>query len=93
MDDLICTGQRAAVLKAKAEMMHRFECDEVGELREYVRCKLDWHKRENWLKFTEPVLIQSVLNEFDLASEGNYGTPAEPGQVLQTGDSKEPFSK
>ena len=70
------------MLKAKSEMMRQFECDEVGELKEYVGCKLDWHKGKNWLKFTQPVLIQSFLDEFDLMSEGNFGTPAKPGQVL-----------
>jgi hypothetical protein len=31
---------------AKQNMMKRFECDEVGELKEYVGCKVDYNHEE-----------------------------------------------
>ena len=63
-------------------MMQRFDCDDVGELKEYVGCTLDWNKEEKWLKFTQPFLLQSYQDEFQLPSDGKFATPAEPGQVL-----------
>ena len=29
------------VLKDKKQMMRRFDCDEVGPLKEYIGCKVD----------------------------------------------------
>ena len=53
-----------------------FDCDDVGELKEYVGCKLelDWDKRQ--IKVTQPVLLQSYQDK------QNCTIPAEPGKVL-----------
>jgi hypothetical protein len=45
-------------------MKSRFECDDLGELNEYVGCKIDIN--EDSVKFTQAVLIQSDEDEFDL---------------------------
>ena len=58
-------GKKNNVLKAKTEMMSRFDCDEVGELREYIGCKLDWNEDKRWIKITQPVLLQSLKDEFE----------------------------
>ena len=63
-------------------MLQQFDCDEVGELKEYVGCKLDRNKSSKWLKFTQPVLLQSFQDEFELPTWSKFATPAEPGQVL-----------
>ena len=39
------------------------------------------NRNERRLKFTQPVLIKSLHDEFDLPDE-KYYTPADPGQVL-----------
>ena len=46
--------------------MKRFECDEVRELKEYVGCKVDYNRKEGWIKLTQPVLMQSYTDEFKL---------------------------
>jgi hypothetical protein len=35
-------GKGEGVKKAKAHMMELFDCDDVGELKEYVGCKVDY---------------------------------------------------
>jgi hypothetical protein len=50
IDDNLIVGSEAAVLEAKKDMMNRFECDDCGEIREYIGCKIDRKERE--LKFT-----------------------------------------
>jgi hypothetical protein len=49
-------------------------------LNEYVGCKID--RGEDFDKFTQPVLIQSYEDEFDLNKTGSVFTPAEQGKVL-----------
>ena len=39
-------GKEKAVLKAKKEMMKRFDCEELGEMKEYIGCKVD-HNRDD----------------------------------------------
>ena len=70
------------MLKAKTEMMSRFDCDEVRELKEYIGCKLDWNEEKEWIKITQPVVLQSLKDEFELSEGQNPLTPAEPGSVL-----------
>jgi hypothetical protein len=85
VDDCLIAGKREAVQKAKAEMMARFDCDEVGELKEYVGCKIDFNREEGWIKLTQPVLMQSFQDEFELDESDRPRTPATPGEVLQKG--------
>jgi hypothetical protein len=70
-------------------MKKRFDCDEVGELAEYVGCKVDHNKEEGWIKLTQPVLMQSYVDEFDLPKGEVPRTPATPGSVLQKVDPKD----
>jgi len=80
IDDNLIVGSKAAVLEARKDMMDRFECEDCGEIEEYVGCKIVKDGRE--LKFTQPVLLQSYSDEFELPNR-NVTTPATPGTVLQ----------
>ena len=45
--------------EAKAHMMSHFECDDVGNVKEYVGCEIERNYDEvvfMWLKFTQPLL-------------------------------------
>ena len=81
IDDCMIWGKEQEVKKEKSAFMDHFNCDDVGELKEYVGCKLDrnWERRE--LKITQPVLLQSFSDEFELPTQ-KYSTPAEAGKVL-----------
>lgn len=78
MDDLICIGPKDDVIKNKENFKTHFECDDVGWLEEYAGCKIDINREERKLKFTQPVLIQSFTDEFNLPKR-KYSTPAEQG--------------
>ena len=41
IDDCLVVGSDKAVAKAKRAMMERFECEDVGDIVEYVGCKID----------------------------------------------------
>jgi len=84
VDDCLCIGPEKACKQAVADMKSRFDCDDVGELAEYVGCKVTHNKVARTIKFTQPVMIQSFLDEFDIADDMRKppNTPGEPGTVL-----------
>ena len=83
VDDCLVCGKKEGVLAAKKQLMERFDCDEVGELKEYIGCKVD--RGDGVMKLTQPVLLQSFEDEFDLPDAKPPNTPAVPGQVLRSG--------
>ena len=89
VDDCLVIGCKEAVLRAKREMMSRFDCDEVGELKEYVGCKVDINRDERSITLTQPVLLQSFEDEFDLPEGAFPRTPAIAGDVLLRGEVKD----
>jgi hypothetical protein len=84
IDDCLFAGDKRAEEAAKEQMKIQFECDDLGELNEYVGCKID--RNEDSVKFTQPVLIQSYENEFELNNTQQVFTPAEQGKALMKCD-------
>jgi hypothetical protein len=87
VDDCIVCGKEEGVVKAKSEMIERFDCGDIGELNKYVVCKID--SDEGSIKLTQPVTIQSFEDEFDITNEQYSNTPAIPGSVLSGGEEKD----
>ena len=85
IDDNLIIGSQAAVDHTKAQLMSRFDCEDCGELNEYVGCKLT-HLEGGAIKFTQDVLLQSFRDEFDLNLEKKVKTPSVPGSVLTRGN-------
>lgn len=81
VDDCMVWGPKEVVPKENEEFMSRFDCDDVGEVREYVRCKIEKNEKERSFKFTQPVLLQSFKDEFDTTNKSPT-TPAEAGSIL-----------
>ena len=83
IDDNLIIGSEKGVAEVKADLMSRFECDDCGEMKEYVGCKIVRKGRE--LKFTQPVLLQSFSDEFPLPKR-SFTTPVAAGTVLVPGE-------
>jgi hypothetical protein len=65
-------------------MTDRFDCDVLGNMDAYVGCRLEWNVKERWIKFTQPVQLQSFEDEFDLSEErAKSFIPTEAGQVMK----------
>jgi hypothetical protein len=75
-------GKDEGVKKAKAHMMELFDCDNVGELKEYAGCKVDYDREAETMKLTQPVMTQSFQDEFKLPEGKSLNTPAIPGTVM-----------
>jgi hypothetical protein len=69
--------------------MGRFDCKDCGDIEEYVGCKIV--KTKNLLKFSQPVLMQSYSDEFELPKK-SYRTQALAGLILVAGKKKEALS-
>jgi hypothetical protein len=82
-------GKKDGVYKAKAAMMEGFDCDNIGELKEYIGCKIDYNKKEGSMKITQPVMIQSFEDKFNLPEGKAANTPALPGSVLTAGQERD----
>jgi hypothetical protein len=62
-------GTKAGVNKAKSLFKGQFDCDDVGELKEYIGCKVEIvDSTKQYMKLTQPVLLQSYADEFDIPS-------------------------
>eukprot|EP00957_Ditylum_brightwellii_P201598 15326342-Ditylum_brightwellii.AAC.1 len=81
VDDCLNAGPTVLVKDSTKQMKFIFECVDLGEMDEYVGCKVDYNKEEGFMKLTQPVLLQSYEDEFDL-DEGGHApkTPAKTGQ-------------
>jgi hypothetical protein len=85
VDYCLCCGKRKGVMEAKQQMIERIGCDDVGEMKEYIGCKID--RKGGQLKLAQPLLLQSFIDEFDLPNDKSYpSTPAEPGSFFMKGD-------
>jgi hypothetical protein len=85
VDDILIAGSKNSVMKAKAALKKHFTLDEQGEMFEYVGCKIDRDKQQRWMKLTQPVMIQSFSDEFDLPNE-KACIPAKQGEVMSKDD-------
>ena len=88
VDDCLVVGSKHQVLKAKEEMKSLFDCDDIGELKEYVGCKIDYDSHSGTVKFTQPVLLQSFRDEFGIPDSVRHETAATPGETLRGGETK-----
>eukprot|EP00173_Palmaria_palmata_P004456 Plantae.Rhodophyta-Palmaria_palmata.ctg6115.p1 GENE.Plantae.Rhodophyta-Palmaria_palmata.ctg6115~~Plantae.Rhodophyta-Palmaria_palmata.ctg6115.p1 ORF type:complete len:181 (-),score=23.44 Plantae.Rhodophyta-Palmaria_palmata.ctg6115:48-560(-) len=62
--------------------MKEFDCDEQGEVKEYVGCRVEYDKEKQFMRLTQPVLVQSFEDEFELPKGGSVNTPSIPGSTL-----------
>eukprot|EP00957_Ditylum_brightwellii_P169271 12883421-Ditylum_brightwellii.AAC.1 len=69
IDDCMVWGPKSVVPAESKAFTNRFECDDVGEVNEYVGCKIERDKKEKSFTFAQPVLIQSFNDEFELSNK------------------------
>ena len=83
VDDVLICGPRNQVARTKTDFGQHFECDEQGKLKEYIGCKIDRDVKNQSIKFTQPVMLQSFEDEFELPEGDPPELPATAGDVLK----------
>jgi hypothetical protein len=81
VDDLLLVGKASVVTRAKNNMMKQFECDDVGNIEEFLGNKIEINYDLRTAKFVQPVLLQSLKDEFVL-KKGKVKLPATAGSIL-----------
>ena len=67
----------------KELLKQHFKCDDIGKVKDYIGCKLDIAEDGRSLKMTQPVLVQSLTDEFKNIIQGKSPTvPAKTGNIL-----------
>jgi hypothetical protein len=91
VNDCLVAGKKPGVLIAKGQMTARLDCEETGEVdKKYVGCKqVERNYKENLIKLTQPVMLQSFIDEFNLPNGPAPNTPATPGDALIKADPKD----
>jgi len=80
IDDCLYCGKPEDVAHYKQELMIKLDCDDAGELKEYVGCKIE--RKGNRMKLTQPVLVQSLEDEFEIPDKTPCNLPAPHGKEL-----------
>ena len=88
VDDCLVIGPPDALKKSKEEMSNLFDVADLGPIQEYVGCKVDYDPKQRAAKITQPVLLQSLEDEFDLPKGAPPVTPAVPQEVLKSVDER-----
>jgi hypothetical protein len=86
VDNCLVAGKKKGVIIAKGQMTARFDCEEISEVDEYVGCKVERNYEENSIKVTQPVMLQSCVDKFDLPNGPGPNTPATPGGAVVKAD-------
>jgi hypothetical protein len=83
VDDNLAAARKEGLQFVKNSFMSRFDVDDVGNMDEYVGCKIERGENEKgpYFKLTQPVLLQSLTDELAIQQK-KWATPAEPGTVL-----------
>jgi hypothetical protein len=82
VDDCLLVGHQDEVKKYHAKMNEYFDCNNVGELREYVGCKIERKIEKRMLMISQPVIIQSFIDEFSIISKEKIEIPASSGELF-----------
>ena len=89
VDDVMVLGPPKLVEQVQHDLEKAFMCKREGVLTEYVGSKLTIsHDKmgRGTVKFTQPVLINKLCDEYKVPEGPVSKTPAVPGQVLVKGD-------
>ncbi|KAL7460684.1 hypothetical protein ACHAXS_001130 [Conticribra weissflogii] len=71
------------IVEQEKDMMKKhFECNDLGNMMEYIGCKIERSKTSRAIKITQPVLVQSLQDKFDLPDGVPPTTPAKPGTTI-----------
>jgi hypothetical protein len=46
--------------------LHKFDCNKIGNMDKYVGCKVDRNFDDKSIKLTQPVMLQSFVDEFSM---------------------------
>jgi Reverse transcriptase (RNA-dependent DNA polymerase) len=85
VDNCLLVGHPIQVREYKQKMNKYFDCNNVGELRDYVICKVERNEKEGMMKMTQLVSIKSFIDEFNIPHNNQLVIPASQGKSFAIG--------
>jgi hypothetical protein len=85
VDNCLLVGHSIQVREYKQKMNEYFDCNDVGEVRKYVGCKVERNEKEGMMKMTPPVLIKSFIDKFNISHSNQLVIPASQGKLFAIG--------
>jgi hypothetical protein len=83
IDDKLCFAYTNRVEHEKELLKKHFKCDDIGEVQDYIGCKIDISDIGRSFKMMKPVLMQSLTDEFEDIVQGRASlVPVKPGDIL-----------
>jgi hypothetical protein len=76
VNDFMGCGPEEAVVHEKRIMENMFPCDDMGPIEEYIGCKIEQNYEDPLMRLTQPVMLGSFQDEFDMTQLGRPMTPA-----------------
>ena len=77
IDDMLVVCNEKYMDDVKQKFTNTVDCDDMGAMVEYIGTKIDIDKTKRELKITQPVLVQSLRDEFEFENPNNCPeTPA-----------------
>ena len=70
IDGYLCVVHEVDVQKARAELLRRFKCDDIGDIEEYLGYKVERCHEKRQVKPIQTVILQSYTDKFDLPPTG-----------------------
>jgi hypothetical protein len=67
IDDKLCIANAMRVEHDKELLKRHFGCDDIGKMQDYtsIGCKIDIANNGRRLRMMQPVLVQSLTDEFE----------------------------
>ena len=77
IDDMLVVCNEKYMDDVKQKFTNTVDCDDMGAMVEYIGTKIDIDNRKRELKISQPVLVQSLRDEFEFENPNNCPeTPA-----------------
>ena len=80
VDDCLVAGPEEVVIKETTKFRELYDTTDEGIMDEYVGCSIE--RTDTYLKLTQPVKIQRLIDEFGYDGSKALSTPVKPGSVL-----------
>ena len=81
IDDMLVVCNKKYMDDVKQKFTNTVDCDDMGAMIEYIGTKIDIDKMKRELKITQPVLVQSLRDEFDFENPNNCPTTPAPAST------------
>ena len=95
IDDMLVVCNEKYMADVKQKFTNTVDCDDMGAMVEYIGTKIDIDSKKHELKITQPVLVQSLPDEFNFENPNNRPDTPAPGstQLMVSGQPLSPENR